>query len=233
MSEGLMGTDHLVRAYLAAKREVVDGGFCDEIAWQLRTGQAQITPQGFFREAAWVVLNAGMREAVVRQRFPKLSVALHEFVPNAVVGDLSASRAAALELFRHERKIDAILGIAEIASRLDEDSLERLLLDPEPFLCGLPYVGPVTWRHLAKNLGVQVAKADRHLVRIAESMRRSSVDAMCNEISEWLGEPVPVVDVVLWRWSVMHGVCGVGCLAPEGLCHRAKSRRCERMLATA
>jgi len=43
----------------------------------------------------------------------------------------------------------------------------RVLDEPHAFLMSLPYVGAVTWRHLAKNLGLPVAKADRHLVRLA------------------------------------------------------------------
>ncbi len=57
----------------------------------------------------------------------------------------------------------------------------------------------VTWRHLAKNLGMPVAKADRRLVRLAAAAGRDCVDVLCEEISAWLGEPVAVVDVVLWQ----------------------------------
>jgi hypothetical protein len=84
----------------------------------------------------------------------------------------------------------------------------------------LPYVGPVTWRHLAKNLGAPVAKTDRHLVRLAAG--RPSVDVMCDEIGRWLGEPVAVVDIVLWRWSVPHAQ---DCREPrDGLPHRPTGR---------
>ena len=71
--------------------------------------------------------------------------------------------------------------------------------DSEGFLRALPYIGPVTWRHLAKNLGARVAKADRHLVRPAAATDRPNVDTLCDEIPGWLGKPVAVVDVVLRR----------------------------------
>jgi hypothetical protein len=86
---------------------------------------------------------------------------------------------------------------------LGASGLRRALLEPEPFLRSLPYIGQVTWRHLAKNLGADVAKADRHLARLAQATGRS-VDALCGEIADWLGEPTAVVGVVLWRWSVLH-----------------------------
>jgi len=213
MGTNAPSTDELVRAYLAAKRVVVDGGFAHEIARQAAAGRGRLTPAAFVQEAAWVVLSSGMRESVVRALFGQLTRALREFDPAVLSADRLAARAAALTVFGHEGKVNAILDIAVTADRLGEDGLrEALRADPRRFLCSLPYVGPVTWRHLAKNLGVRVAKPDRHLVRVARATARPSVDLLCDEISSWIGEPVPVVDVVLWRWSVLHSrVC-------RGLC---------------
>lgn len=207
-----MGTDELVARYLDAKSTVIDAGHASEIAWQAAAGQRPVTPRLFVREAAWVVLSAGMSEAVVRGVFPALQLALRRFSPAALSRDRAAARAEALASFGHEGKIDAILRIADTARRLGATGLEQKLCDPEPFLLSLPYIGPVTWRHLAKNLGVPVAKADRHLVRLAAATGRNDVDGMCAEISDWLGEPVAVVDVVLWRWAVLHAAnCGRPC----------------------
>lgn len=198
-------THELVRSYLAAKRVVVESGFADEVAWQETAARAALTPTDFLREAAWVVLSAGMSESVIRGVFERLAQALHAFDVTALLADGRAARAAALALFGHERKVDAILQIAVTADRMGEDSLRAALeRDPQSFLCSLPYVGVITWRHLAKNLGISVAKPDRHLARIAQATGRPSVDELCEEIEAWLGEPVPVVDVVLWRWSVLH-----------------------------
>jgi hypothetical protein len=203
----------LVRSYLAAKRSVVESGFVSEIAWQSSAGEAAATPDLFMREAAWVVLSAGMRESAIRGLFGRIARALHNFDVASLLANRIAARAAALSLFGHERKVDAILDIAVVVNRMGEDGLcEAMRSDPEAFLRSLPYMGPVTWRHLAKNLGMQVAKPDRHLVRVAEATARPSVDVLCDEIATWLGEPVPVVDVVLWRWSVLHPRdCGPTC----------------------
>lgn len=207
-----IGTDELVACYLNAKSTVIDAGHAPEIAWQAAVGHQPVTPRLFVREAAWVVLSAGMSEAVIRGVFPALERALRGFSPAALSRDGTAARADALTLFAHEGKIDAILRIAETARRLGAAGLATGLRDPEPFLRTLPYIGPVTWRHLAKNLGTPVAKADRHLVRLAAATGRQDVDVMCAEISDWLGEPVAVVDVVLWRWAVLHAAaCGQPC----------------------
>lgn len=216
---GPPSTTELVRSYLTAKREVVSDGFAYEIAWQAAAGSADLTAESFVREAAWVVLSSGMRESVVRGLFGRLASAMYDFDLVAMCANQSAARSASLAVFGHEGKIDAILHIAGVARRTGELGLHELLTtDPQSFLESLPYVGPVTWRHLAKNLGVRVAKPDRHLVRLACATSRSSVDALCDEIAEWVGEPVSVVDVVLWRWSVLHGR---GCLQPcDALLHR-------------
>lgn len=203
-STALFGTDDLVACYLDAKSSVIDAGHAGEIAWQTAAGRRPVTPRLFVREAAWVVLSAGMSEAVVRMVFPSLGRSLHEFSPARLARERTTARADALAVFGHERKIDAVLDIAETAQRLGSAGLRQSLRDPEPFLRSLPYIGPVTWRHLAKNLGAPVAKADRHLVRLAAATGRNDVDEMCSEISSWVGEPVAVVDIVLWRWAILH-----------------------------
>ena len=198
-------TEELVRLYVAAKRVVIDHGFVDEIAWQAVAGQGEPSPTTFVREAAWVVLSAGMREAVVRGVFDLFAEAMHGFDPIPLSHDRLGARAAALAKFRHERKVDAILDIAEVTAGLTLRELHTALNNnAEQFLRSLPYIGPATWRHLAKNLGIPIAKPDRHLVRMVRATARQSVDALCQEIAEWLGEPIGVVDLVLWRWSVLH-----------------------------
>ena len=203
-------TDELVRAYLAAKRSVIDGGYAHEIAWQSATGP--LTPQRFVREAAWVIMCTGMSETVVSRLFPQFLEQLGGLNPAWLTRHAETARRHALRIFGHEKKIESILSIATTARDLGSDGLRRRMREPEGFLLSLPYIGPVTWRHLAKNLGIPVAKADRHLTRLAAATRRSSVDALCTEISAWLGDPIPVVDIVLWRWSILHArTCGRTC----------------------
>lgn len=203
----------MVRAYLAAKRAIIDRGFAYEIAWQASRGSATHEPVDFVREAAWVVLSAGMSELVLRVVFGPLEAAMHGFDPSKLLARREQARVAALSVFGHERKIDAVIEIAEIVSRIGPEGLRAALMSaPEQFLRSLPYIGPVTWRHLAKNIGIPVAKPDRHLTRLARATSRQSADELCAEIGGWLGEPVSVVDLVLWRWSVLHArECSGGC----------------------
>lgn len=196
-------TDELVRTYLVAKRCVVEAGYAREIAWQAEASLSSISPESFVREAAWVVLSAGMRETVIRRVFDDISSALHGFDAEWILKNESDAFRNAYAVFSHRGKILAILAIVRMVDGLGSDGLLRAMSNPQAFLQGLPYVGPVTWRHLAKNLGCATAKADRHLVRLARKVGRSSVVEMCEEISMWIGDPIAVVDLVLWRWSVL------------------------------
>jgi len=65
------------------------------------------------------------------------------------------------------------------------------------------YIGPVTCFHLAKNLGVDVVKHDRHLVRYASYMGFRDATELCEMISRITGDRVAVVDLVLWRFATL------------------------------
>lgn len=200
----LYSTSELVTAYVVAKREVVNAGYIDEIAWQRHVRLSDVNPTSFTREAAWVILSAGMRAAVIQRRFPQLAAVLHQWDPHAIVEDQQAVQKA-FELFAHASKINAIRSAAATAATLGTHGLVAALrADPRGFLTTLPYIGPVTWAHLAKNLGVPTAKADRHLERLTRACRRSSALDLCGEIGSWLEEPTAVVDVVLWRYATLH-----------------------------
>ena len=65
-------------------------------------------------------------------------------------------------------------------------------------------LGPITSHHLAKNLGLQAAKSDRHLQRIADALGFGGVTETCQVLSEYSGDPISVVDIVLWRFAEQH-----------------------------
>lgn len=196
----------LASAYLYAKRAVISAGYDAEIAWQEDACDKPITEMRFLAEAAWVVLSAGMRESVVRRVFPEVAEGFAKFA-TARVAALSAAdggREQALRVFRHPGKIDAIVEIVTFMDRAGLDEILRLLnLEGTTFLQTLPYIGPVTAFHLAKNLGHDVAKPDRHLVRIARACGYDDPHVLCSVLGRYLGEPVPVIDIVLWRFATL------------------------------
>jgi hypothetical protein len=195
----------LVWAYQAAKIDVVCAGYAGEIEWQQSLCFEETTESDFLREHAWVVLCCGMRESVVRTRFPRIAACFHGWESaHQVLASLPKSRERALEHFRHPGKIEAILACADwVAAAGFASAKEMIRLDPVGTLQSLPFIGPVTAYHLAKNLGLPVAKPDRHLARLAAAAGYQDVHAFCSDISAHSGDPVPVVDIVLWRFATI------------------------------
>jgi hypothetical protein len=194
-----------VRAYFKAKDAVINSGFEAEIAWQEQRRLDLVLESEFLREAAWVVLTSGFRESVVRGVFPELSCAFCEWASaEAITSEEQRCRRDALKIFGSHRKIDAILHTAKIVHSLGFPQVkERLLRAPMAFIRSLPFMGDITSFHLAKNLGVPVVKPDRHLVRAAQMSGFSSPGEMCGAIAQIVGDPVGVVDVVIWRYATL------------------------------
>lgn len=189
--------------YDIAKKAVLRLGFGGELAWQKSLDILTVTESDFLREAAWVVLCSGFRESIVRRTFPQFSLCFLEWESAQLIVDYKDHcRAAALSCFANSRKVDAIIRIAyEIAMDGFASFRASVLANPVDSLQRLPQIGTVTARHLAKNLGVAIAKPDRHLERLASLAGYPTVDALCQDIAELSGDSVQVVDVVLWRYS--------------------------------
>jgi endonuclease III len=199
------GAAALLDVYLTAKEEVVARGFAWEIDWQAERRLDRIGESEFLRESAWTVLSAGFREAVVRRLFgPICEAFLGMQSATAIRANRVRCRRDALKVFNNRRKVNAILDIASIVDEMGFERVRRQIEQEEVrFLQTLPYIGSVTAYHLAKNLGLPVVKPDRHLQRIAAAAGFSSPLELCQLISELLGDPVQVVDVVLWRYATL------------------------------
>jgi hypothetical protein len=195
----------LASIYLTAKEHVINAGFASEIDWQASIAFDEWNETEFLRESAWVVLSFGFREVIVRRKFPEVSASfLHWIDAHSIIARQESCREQALLAFRNARKIDAII---TIVGRVAADGIhairEGIRASGAEFIQQLPMMGPTTARHLAKNLGLPVVKPDRHLIRFAESVGYSSAEIACDIISQIVGDPLPVVDLVLWRHSVL------------------------------
>ena len=115
-------------------------------------------------------------------------------------------RSNALQAFANSRKIDAILEIVRRVATQGVDAIRNGIRNGgTDFLQQLPFIGPVTACHLAKNLGMAVVKPDRHLARLAAHTGYGSADQMCRTIAEIVGDELPVIDVVIWRYATITG----------------------------
>jgi hypothetical protein len=176
--------------------------FYEEIEWQRYNSLNSISEQDFLRETAWVIINSGFKEKTARKLFGFIEIAFQNFASaEKVLSEAELSFDIALGVFNHPGKLKGILAAAELVRK---DSFEALRhrIEHRPFetLRLIPFIGETTARHLAKNLGLNVAKPDRHLVRLAEAAKFDSVDSMCRHLSRVFSEQVKVIDLILWRF---------------------------------
>ena len=196
----------LAKAYYIAKQSVLEKGYAPEIDWQYEVSIDRINEKTFLCEAAWVILSSGMRESVIRKKFLDISNAFFNWnSAYKITENASYCRSRALQHFKNKAKIDAILVLTkQIYIQGFDKILENLLKNGIEYLQQFPFLGPATSFHLAKNIGVSCAKPDRHLCRIAEIFGYNCVQSLCNDISNITEEPMPVIDLVLWRYSTLH-----------------------------
>src|ERR1700743_736787 len=169
--------------YLSLKLSLIDAGYADEM-----DGQTNVHPcedaLGFMEEAIWVILNSGMKEQIARMIWERIRFAMNENI------DISKA-------FGHKGKVSAIKHLINNHDRLFSEYQQSE--DKIAYLQTIPFIGGITKYHLAKNLGHDVVKPDRHLVRIADKYGYADCNSMCNQISSQTGDKVSVVDIVLWR----------------------------------
>lgn len=195
-----------VDRYLLAKEILIQQGYAHEIAWQDSVAFIGVTEQDFLREAAWVVLSAGMRESVIRGVFPRVSTAFFKWESaHRIAREKRSCRKLALACFGNRRKIDSIIQIAEIVDLEGFGRMKaRISEEGSDVLQDLPYIGPTTCFHLAKNIGLDVSKPDRHLRRVASVAGFESPAAMCEALARQVGDRKAVVDIVIWRFATIY-----------------------------
>lgn len=186
-----MLTADIYREVCARLAELGHGG---DREWSQSVGPPA-TAEDLAQEHAWVVLNSGMRNTVADQIWQRVR-------PRLLAGQPIG------EAFRHPGKRSAIENVWRFRNTLLASfTLEAMRGDAAvvAWCAGLPWIGPITKYHLAKNLGADVAKPDRWLVRLAD-VEGETVDGLCARLAATTGDRVATVDVVLWR------ACAVGVL---------------------
>lgn len=181
---------------------VEHAGLSGEVVWQREAVFTEFTESDLLREHAWVALCSGFRESTVRKAFDHVSLCFCDWESaEAIVsaGEICCSTAAFS--FANRLKLKGIFSAAMYISEVGFDEFKQsVLADPINKLQALPFIGPITSWHLAKNLGLDVAKPDRHLVRLSERFGFRSADHLCRELAATTGEEAKVVDLIVWRY---------------------------------
>jgi hypothetical protein len=196
---------YLASAYLIAKETVIREGYGKEIEWQRNVSLNNLTESKFLKESAWVILSSGMNEIVIRKVFPRITHAFFNWESSETIyRNQSDCLESALNIFNNPKKIKAIIEIAKEISDIGfERSLKSIETEGVSYLTKFPYIGPATSYHLAKNIGFNVVKPDRHLVRVAKSAGYADPYDFCSDLSEIVGDDIRIIDIVIWRYATL------------------------------
>ncbi len=195
----------LCHAYFHAKRVVIKEGYEKEIEWQDKRDFNKIKENEFLKEAAWVILASGMSDVVVSRKFCNISESFFNWASiEKIIKNENNCKTKALSHFNHSGKINAIFSIAQTIYQEGFEHIKREIhargID---YIITFPFMGPATSYHFAKNIGINVAKPDRHLIRIADMFGCRTPHELCSKISDSFGDKVAVVDIVLWRYATI------------------------------
>jgi hypothetical protein len=173
-----------------------------EIEWQRNAHFESFCETQLLREAAWVILCSGFREGIVRRIFNHISLCFFDWEDaSSIVKNREICVRAARASLNYDLKLQAIVSCAEVIATEGFEPFKRCVLrDPVGELQRLPFIGPITVFHLAKNLGFNIAKPDRHLVRLAASCGFGSAFELCDDLAARNNQEAKVVDLILWRF---------------------------------
>lgn len=172
--------------YSQAKAHILEKGYQWEIEEVLKYDWNKTTAQDFFKQFVWVVLSTAISNTAAMSMYKKFF--LSGMNPESIA-HLQKRAAIIRGLNEH------ISWFTNWKAHVQKDEREAIL-----YLESLPFIGPKTKYHLARNIGMDCAKPDRHLVRVAEHFGFKNPRLLCEEISKKSGDKVGVVDVVIWRY---------------------------------
>jgi hypothetical protein len=171
-----------LKRFRRIERALLEAGYAEDVAWS--EGLKEPRDADEFAEAAvYVIVNSGMQYGVAQLIFARCQNALHR------TGDVS-------RVFQHPGKAKAIRQIWRNREKLFADY--RAAEDKLEYCQSLPWIGPTTSHHLAKDLGVDIAKPDVHLARLARR-DRTSVARLCSKLAKQTGYRLATIDTILWR----------------------------------
>jgi hypothetical protein len=194
----------LANAYFVAKKFIINRGFADEIDFSDENIFDRLTEKQFLKESAWVILSSGMSYNVISKKFDLISETLMQWDIKLINNNILKCKNGALKIINHPGKINAIIHISKVLAQRGFEIIKADISEYGiDYLKIFPYIGPATSYHLAKNIGFNVSKPDRHLLRISKTMGFSSPNELCTCLSKLISEKISTIDLVLWRYATL------------------------------
>jgi hypothetical protein len=163
---------------------------------------ARMTFPKFLESYCWVVFAARFKVNTVKQKFPAIKRAFHNFNPKKVC----SMKLEGTEFpIKNKLKVKSFLnGTRQIRDEGFDYFKARVRArgdyGMEELTC-LPFIKGITKKHLARNIGIKsVAKDDIWLVRLKRKFAAREVDELVGFLSKDSGDKQGVVDLVLWQY---------------------------------
>jgi endonuclease III len=201
------------KAYFAKALEFARANYAEQMDQIGSVKHELVDPDHFFIEYTWVVHATGFSAKAVGKFMPRL---VEAYGPYEELAERSLDKAVGRVkvVCNNPQKIKAV----HTTARLLRDGIKTLgwekfrqekLSTPEK-LQELPYIGPVTRYHLARNIGLlDCVKPDLHLIRLAKHWGFPDCVTMCKEMGEGSGLPLGIVDLVVWYAASHFGTLGL------------------------
>jgi hypothetical protein len=176
--------------YLQLRADVAAAGYAQEIEWA-QTVQPPITAEDFAGEAIWVICCSGFKAERARTTQRAVGMALDAGKSATTVFPKSGKGRAIDQIWKERHTYFMDFRWYQIFGAPKERIIE--------WIATLPYIGgPILRYHFAKNIGIDCAKPDRHLDRLARH-HGTTPEKLCAELSAATGDRIATVDVVIWR----------------------------------
>ena len=183
--------------FIAATNRVENAGYGGEIQWCRDVPPVDtLSPDRLATEYTFAVFcSSGLKEQVSRKHF-------NAFMDRKNRGDQNP-----FDLIFNRRMKDAIIHMWAHS----ETIFKKLMMQPSDgtkieYLATLQQIGKKEKYHLARNIGIDCVKPDRHMERLAAYFGFKTPLEMCIEIQKTIPERLGVIDVILWRDCNLYGV---------------------------
>lgn len=194
-----------VEAYWRGALEFAERHYPDVLERYRTLRPEHVGPEEFFSEYVWCVYVSGFNSKVVDKKIGALLAAFGSWrchiddvwEPHiwSMVGRIVANR----------RKFDAVVKTKTLMQKMGWERFRAIFLTSTDHIGDLPFMGPVMRHHLARNIGLDTVKPDRHLVRLASHFGFGDPAEMCGFLAESSRERIGVVDVALFYAASTYG----------------------------
>lgn len=173
--------------------------------------QEDVTLDHFFQEYVWCVYASGFSTRILTEKFPALLKCYQDLMFVSLESQLEERWERVKGIIGHQGKHDAIhiflQGLLAYAVEYGDSYWEKFKEDHFTIesLQNLPFIGEVNCYHLARNIGIDCVKPDRHLVRLAKHFQFGTPEMLCEFLAGLYDERVGVVDLILFYGASLWG----------------------------